>query len=360
MAREVFKVGTPPEVLSAWIAEAQAARYVGEIELPIVRRPKAEPPPPMDSLFDRLPVQRKGERQRPAPPPPGTPLHVVVSGIFEGALSPPSPLAVKRRERREERAAVAKAEAREAKAAAREAKAAAKAKAEEAPSTEPDAMERLVASGISNEYLAGLGALQDPDAPYKPRSIAFPVTLNRVGGRFQPQTSPRIWELHLSTPACADLPFVRKVEEVTGLKAQWISGALGQWHHAVDLATDVDWERLASSMEHTEEHMVDRAVGMHVVNGSLTVGNASRLLMAVGVQEPEHRVCPNLKPNPDGSLVTSLGGWEAVYAVEDRLIVPGIPKRNTYARVTDAGWRSVGNVPPTPDELKAARKAARC
>ncbi|MGU3543550.1 hypothetical protein [Methylobacterium sp. A52T] len=284
-----------------------------------------------------------------------------MSQLFEGAISPPSPLALKRRERRAEREAAAKAEAQEAKAAA---KAARKAKAAAPPSAEPDAMERLVASGIANEYIAGLGALRDPDAPWSPRSIGFPVTLHRVGGQFQPQTAPRIWELHLSTPACGDLPFVRKIEGITGLKAIWAPdrhrGLCGRWAHAVDLSTDADWEQLASSMEHTTPALVADAVGLHVVNGSLSVGNACRLLMAVGVEEPEHRVCPNLTPNPDGSLVTSLGGWEAVYAVEDRLIVPGIPKRNTFARVTDAGWRSVGKVPPTPDELKAARKAARC
>lgn len=119
MPRIVFPVGTPPEVLAAWLAEAQAAPYSGPIELPIVRQAKAAPPPPMDSLFDRLPIQRRGERQRPAPPPAGTPLHAVVSSIFEGAISPPSPLALKRRERRAEREAAAKAAAREARIASK-------------------------------------------------------------------------------------------------------------------------------------------------------------------------------------------------------------------------------------------------
>lgn len=357
MPREVFKVGTPPEVLSAWIARAQDARYVGPIELPIVRQPKAEPAPPQPALFDRLPVQRKGERQRPAPPPPGTPLHVIVSSLFEGALSPPSPLALKRRERKAEREAAAKA-------AARQAKAAAKTKAEPAPSTEPDAMERLVASGIANEYIAGLGALKDPDTPYSPRSIGFPVTIHRVGGSYQPPTAPKIWELHLSTPACGNLAFVRRVEEVTGLKAIWSPNrgraGLGQWHHAVDLANDAGWERLASSMEHTEPRMVADAVGIHVGNGELSVANGRRLLLAVGVEEPDEHACPNLSINPDGGLVSSLGGWEAIHAVEDGLITPGNPKRSIYAQATDAGWRSVGNEPPTPEQLKAARKAARC
>lgn len=67
-------------------------------------------------MFDRLPIQRKGERQRPAPPPAGTPLYKVVGEIFKGVIRPPSPLAEKRRARRAEREAAAKAAAREAKA----------------------------------------------------------------------------------------------------------------------------------------------------------------------------------------------------------------------------------------------------
>ncbi|MCK2057226.1 hypothetical protein [Methylobacterium sp. 37f] len=226
------------------------------------------------------------------------------------------------------------------------------------PAEEPSAMDRLVASGIANEYIASLGALMDPDnrAPYSPRSIGFPVTVHRVGGPFQPPTAPRIWELHLSTPACGDIPFVRRVEEVTGLTAGWVPdrgrGSLGQWHHAVDLATDSDWERLVSSMEHTTPRDVSRAVGLHVLSGSLSAAHACRLLPDVGIEEPKERAFPNLRPNSDGSLMTGLDGWEAVYAVEDGLIVPGNPKRSTFARVTDAGWRSVGKEPPAPAPKK--------
>ncbi|MCG5246924.1 hypothetical protein LPC10_17440 [Methylorubrum sp. B1-46] len=269
-----------------------------------------------------------------------------------GAIEPPTPLALKRRRLKDERAAAARAAA--------EAEAAAEPSAPE-PEPAPDAMARLVASGISNEYLAGLGALRDPDAPWSPRSIGFPVRLHRVGGPFQPPTAPRIWELHLSTPACGDLPFVRRVEEVTGLKAKWVSTAsMGGWHHAVDLSNDEGWERLAASMEHTEAGWVTSAVGMHVLDGSLGTANARRLLLAIGVSEPAARTCPNIRPNPDAGLQMSLGGWEAIHAVEDGLIVPGNPKRNTFARVTDAGWRSVGKEPPTKEALAAARKAARC
>lgn len=234
--------------------------------------------------------------------------------------------------------------------------------AEEGPSApQQDAMERLVASGIANEFIATLGALRDADAPYIPRSIGFPVTLHRAGGPFQAPTAPRIWELHLSTPACADLPFVRRIEQVTGLKAKWPDrdrGSRGQWHHAIDLATDEGWEALASSMEHTTPETVARSTGIQVGNGGISVGNARRLLSAVGVVEPETRACPNISPNQDLSLM-SLDGWEAIHAVEGGLVVPGNTKRNTYARVTDAGWRSVGKEPPAPKPTKAKRSLTK-
>ncbi|NEU12598.1 hypothetical protein G3T14_10660 [Methylobacterium sp. BTF04] len=219
-----------------------------------------------------------------------------------------------------------------------------------------DAMQRLVASGIANEYIATLGALRDPDAPFTPRSIGFPVEIRRVGGMFQPPTAPRIWQLHLSTPACAALPFVRRIEEVTGLKARWDPdfnrGMCGQWHHAVDLANDANWERLASSMEHTTPTAVARSAGIHLGYGSLSVINARRLLSAAGVAEPGTRSCPNIMPSSSSSLTMSLDGWEAVHAIEDGLVIPGNPKRSTFARVTEAGWRSLGKEPPPPPPPK--------
>ncbi|MFC6743514.1 hypothetical protein [Methylobacterium tardum] len=98
-----------PEILAAWVAKAQAAPFIRPIDLPTVRRAPAEPPPPAPPLFDRLPIQRKGERQRPAPPAPGTPLHVVLTEHLAGVISPPSALSLKRMERRAERQAKSKA-----------------------------------------------------------------------------------------------------------------------------------------------------------------------------------------------------------------------------------------------------------
>ncbi len=155
MPRHVFPASSTHEDHLAWCRQRLAERLRIPEPLPTVRRPRPEPDAPLPEMFDRLPFQRKGERQRPPPPPAGTPLHVIVSSIFEGAISPPSPLALKRRERRAEREAAAKAAAREAKAAARAAKTAAR-EAE----TEPPAF--LVQIGLA--MLVGFKDLRGPKA----------------------------------------------------------------------------------------------------------------------------------------------------------------------------------------------------
>lgn len=206
----------------------------------------------------------------------------------------------------------------------------------------PSALDRLVAAGITTPCRALRGALRADDSPHSPRSLKFPVKLRAVGDGY---------ELLLSTPACGELPFVRRVENISGLKARWVpshskgSSSLGQWHHAVDLATNQGWEQLASSMAHTTLRHVCKGVGFGIHYGYLSAENGRRLLSVVGISEPESRGCSNLTPTPHGRLKPSLKGWEAVYAVEDGLIVPGDPKRGTFAEITAAGWRSIGKEP---------------
>lgn len=230
------------------------------------------------------------------------------------------------------------------KPAAVEEPAAAETAIEEMVVQEPTAMDRLVASEIS-----GYGSLRDWNVPYLPRSISFPVKFQRVEGKSE---SAPVYELLLSTPACGDLPFVRRVEEVTGLKAKWDPDRVvneysrGQFYHALDLATDEDWERLASSMEHTTSGDVSKCVGHNVCYGGLSAVNGRRLLSKAGIPEPDTRACPNIRLSPDGHLLSGLGGWQAVYAIEDGLLVPGDPDGQTYATATDAGWRSIGKKPP--------------
>lgn len=126
MPRHVFPATATHADMLAWCRQRLAEPLKIPEPLPTVRRPRHEPEPRLPEMFDRLPIQKKGEKQRPAPPAPGTPLHVIVSSIFEGAISPPSPLALKRRERKAEREAAVKAEAREAKDKAKTARKAAR------------------------------------------------------------------------------------------------------------------------------------------------------------------------------------------------------------------------------------------
>lgn len=118
MARRLsFPADTPAADLLAWIASAISEAYTGPRQLPLMRRPPAEPAPPLPALFDRLPDQRRGEpavalpEPEPAPvprrepPPPGMPLHEVMQRHFAGVINPKSELARKRERLKEERAA---------------------------------------------------------------------------------------------------------------------------------------------------------------------------------------------------------------------------------------------------------------
>lgn len=201
------------------------------------------------------------------------------------------------------------------------------------------APECLRIAGIRNTHQG----LRADDYPPMPRSLAYPVHLIAVGDSY---------ELILSTPACSNLDFVRRVEEITGLQARWApirsrgKSAQGQWHHAVDLATDEGWEQLAASMEHTTPKLVLKGVGFGIKYGRLSADNGRRLLCAVGVPEPKNRALSKIKPNRCGRLPLSFDGWEAVHAVEDDLIIPANPSKQTFARATNAGWRSIGKKPP--------------
>ena len=223
---------------------------------------------------------------------------------FEGVIDPPPPLTLKRRELKRERAR-----------------------------TSQEALGKLVEVGVTTPFLHSLGgAFRDETAPYTPRSLAFPVSLVEIDGALR---------LLLSTPATGDLPFVKRIEEVTGLRAEWLSSArshytLGQWHHAVDLADDAGWQRLAASMEHTTPEDVARAVGYHVVSGQLSVENGRALLEAVCEDEPADRSEAELvamRPGSGPGPCMSPSGWGAVHAVEDGWLI--VDKKRREARFTE-------------------------
>jgi hypothetical protein len=190
----------------------------------------------------------------------------------------------------------------------------------------------LIEAGLANPYSLSMGyALQDRSVPYSPRSIAFPVMLHR-----DRDGTPH---LLVASPVYADLPYVRRVEAVTGLRAishQRAAGAL--WHHAVDLATDAGWKRLAESMEFTSLDLVCRAVSMKVIDGEIAPVNARSLMERLGVREPADRSADALKGiqvNYGGFGLDS-GAWTAIHAVEDGWIAPGRKGkgRTVYAALT--------------------------
>lgn len=177
----------------------------------------------------------------------------------------------------------------------------------------------LIEAGLGCFYSLSMGyALQDLSVPYTPRSIAFPVTLHR-----ERDGTPH---LLVASPAYADLSYVRRVEAVTGLRAvsdPRASGAI--WDHAVDLANDAGWERLAATMEFTDLDCVDQAVGMNVIGGQLSSANARALMERLGVEEPSDRSADALAEidvNLHGFRVDETA-WVAIHAVEDGWVKPG-------------------------------------
>lgn len=190
----------------------------------------------------------------------------------------------------------------------------------------------LIAAGLGNRYSLSMGyALQDTSVPYTPRSIAFPVTLKR-----DRDGTPHLF---VASPAYGDLPYVRRVEEVTGLKATSHPSASGAfWHHAVDLANDAGWEHLAASMEFTTLDRVGQAVGMNVIDGELSLANARTLMGRLDLPEPADRSADAI-----AEIQVNFGGfgldgsaWTAIHAVEDGWVAPGRKRkgRTVYAALT--------------------------
>ncbi len=197
-----------------------------------------------------------------------------------------------------------------------------------------EALGKLVEAGMTTrgEHTLDSGAIRDKDAPFTPRSLSFPVRLVEIDGMVQ---------LRLSTPAAGDLPFVKRIEEITGIRAEWRPrigiehDKIGLWYHATDLADDAGWKRLAATMEHTTPENVARAVGHHVLSGTLSVTNGRALLDAVCESAPADRSEGELmamRPGSGAGPCCSLSGWGAVHAVEDGWL--SIDKKRSCARFT--------------------------
>lgn len=186
--------------------------------------------------------------------------------------------------------------------------------------------ERLMAAGLVDATWVRLGGdLRDPEAPEKPRSLATPL-FAKVFGTGEVR-------LFLTFPTAGDLPFVRRIEAVSGLKAVWDYDELDspfryRRHHAEDLATDDGWESLAATLEHTTTDDVVLYAARAIIEGRLSVANARALLEAAGCSEPKshHReaAISKMEVHPSGQISPVVDdAWAVVHAVENGLLKPG-------------------------------------
>jgi len=209
-----------------------------------------------------------------------------------------------------------------------------------ARAVEIDCETALVEAGLATWDASGTRVvIRDPDAPDLPVALHHPVRLRR--GTIATAYS---YSLRLTTPACADLPFVRRVEAVTGLRARASAVTRDSVARsiAVDLATDTHWERLDELLPHTSVVAVERVLRHHILWGIISASNARKVLDGTGCWEPEGRnreVLARMKAAageaPD-ELVSSTA-WTAVHAVEDGWVVPGKADRSTFPKVTRLG-----------------------
>lgn len=205
--------------------------------------------------------------------------------------------------------------------------------------------ERLVAAGLVDAHWVRLGGdLRDPDAPEKPRSLATPLFAKVLG-------SGEI-KLFLNLPSAADLPFVRRVEEISGLTAVWDyhevhSPFLHRGLHAEDLATDEGWQELAATLQHTERSYVVMYAARAALQGKLAIANARALMEAAGVPEPEspgrEAAIGRIQVHSSGQVMPVVeDAWAVIHASEDGLVKPG-------------GWAAGFQIPPCLTEAGRER-----
>lgn len=220
------------------------------------------------------------------------------------------------------------------------------------PAVTPE--QALIGAGLAEMRGLRQGrALLDKTAPSSPRSLSQPVRFERG--------ADGVLRLYLSTPACASLPFVGRVEALTGLVAVWDeerrmpakgSGADMRFAHAFDLARDEDWKCLADTLEHTTVEDVEQAAIFTLMSGMLSPENARGLLLRVGLPEPDGCSVEHLKGlqpvNGCPSGLERLGAWAIVHGLEDGWykLEQQTRGRPPLLLFTAEGYQRVGTTPP--------------
>jgi hypothetical protein len=229
---------------------------------------------------------------------------------------------------------------------------------------------KLIKAGlVHNEYLLKLNrSLTNPSAGSKSRLLKFPIEFIERDDQLGTPS-----QLRLRHPALADLPFVKEVEQQTGIPVIWEPldkfgrdfGATAQWWHAVDLAEDDGFEELIATRHLTTDDAIGRGAEHGLTYGRLSPANARKLLAVIGAAEPADRSAELLRTDgisigdkgsvsihPSAERDWGTAAWIAVHGLEDGWfrIKGGFPK------LTPEGAKR--REAPAPIDPAAAYRAA--
>lgn len=140
---------------------------------------------------------------------------------------------------------------------------------------------KLIDAGLMTAYQT---TLENKKEKSKSRLFRFPATY--IG-----PDDPRGPAIILHHPDLADLPYIKELEKVSKLKARpapanWQPAEQAQYHHAVDLATDADWQELVATADLIDEDKIFAGASLGVQYYRLSPENARALLAQTGSQEP--------------------------------------------------------------------------
>lgn len=154
-------------------------------------------------------------------------------------------------------------------------------------------VERLIQTGlVPNEFILNLnrGLTNQDETELPSRAFRFPIEFMSRDRR-----EDGVSRLLLRHPDLGDLPFVRRVAELTGEPIIWEEqDEFGRdrmhadWWHAVDLCTEEHWRDLLRTQNFTRRDCILQAIGHHL-RGPLTIKSARLILAELESEEPADR-----------------------------------------------------------------------